>query len=168
MTASLFSEASVEDLDALGLTEALYGSEQAGFAQSLAGQITPAGALGNVLQDNSIEPTGQITPVGELSELSVGIEDFGGVLMLNGSLAMVISGYTVSVGGAVEPEGGVSHIQGLVHTGSITPVGNAIMPTFLSVGGSITPSAGLASNILETAGDPKARRPMSLSIMIGI
>jgi hypothetical protein len=173
MTASLLSDVlSEEDLVALGIYEALIGSEQASLVVFVVGTITPSGAVSTLVQSFTVSAAGTITPVGDVAELSVGIEDFGGLIAPNGSLSLVIAGLSVGVSGVIIPEGDIaSLIQGLFFGGSIAPVGVAIIPAFVSVAGTVTPSGSLSTQLVTppAGGGALCSSPaLNITILIGV
>lgn len=122
----------------------------------LSGGITPTGALDNQPTQSTIAVGGSITPTGDVVELSVGVDDFGGVLAPSGSLSLQITGYSIegetgeALAGSLAPEGTLKLMVIKQFGGSITPTGDVIHPTErIELGGGITPAGSLVNALVS-------------------
>ena len=118
------------------------------ISQSVAGSITPTGAVTPLVDVNSQDVAGSITPTGELVFLDIGIEGFGGSITPEGSVATQIDVNIVENAGGISPTGDLGILVGLTLGGGITPQGSSPAPTHLlhTSAGVITPTGAIVAN----------------------
>lgn len=130
-----------------------YFAASGAFTQDVAGGLTPTGALVNVLNANAVSVGGTIVPVGDLTELGIGLNDLDGTIVPTGSVSLLLALLNHSVEGEIVLAGEVSFTPGITPSGVITPVGTLTMPTSRQdVVGAITPSGVVSSEVRGVPG----------------